>query len=33
MRLIKVLIALVVIAALWKALSGDADVDVEYEEA
>ena len=32
-RTIKVLTALVVIAALWKVLSTDADADVEYEDA
>jgi len=32
-RLIKVLLVLFVIAALWKVVSTDAEVDVEYDDA
>jgi len=32
-RLVKVLLVLFVIAALWKVVSTDAEVDVEYDDA
>jgi len=32
-RVLKVLVVLFVIAALWKVVSSDAEVDVEYDDA